>query len=449
MLSFRSFLGAALCTASLLSACAVDVADGEKAPFEAADLTSDDSAADAYTRKTNILGTLSTNSDSASGKFRDGEYTGYLFTGKRGANVTITLEGERGADPVLLVYGPQTASGWSRSRPIAENDDERRGVTRSKVRVRLPNDGTYLIVAAEYHGRAGKRFTLNFENSGGALFCSSSSCPTGSECVTPECGPSERCAQYCAPVDPTTACEVDADCTVIDTSCCCPREAAVNGDYASALSPECDPRGLCPAVVCREPAGSTAACVANKCELVAAPPPDAACTVGDDSTCEAGETCMPGLCRFSCPAGDVSCCAPNHCEAREPGSCRSDDDCPQPLCLPGGPCPHFSCVEGMCQRDEAPPSACVRGGCSGQLCLAAGAPGGITTCEFRPEYACYQAAACEQQADGACGFTMTPELQRCLEAATRPDCRTSGCGTGRSCQYCWGSFACVPEGALC
>ena len=34
----------------------------------------------------------------------------------------------------------------------------------------------------------------------------------------------------------------------------------------------------------------------------------------------------------------------------------------------------------------------------------------ITTCEYRPEYACYQSATCTAQADGQCGWTMTPEL---------------------------------------
>jgi hypothetical protein len=38
----------------------------------------------------------------------------------------------------------------------------------------------------------------------------------------------------------------------------------------------------------------------------------------------------------------------------------------------------------------------------------------VTTCEFRPEYACYRDATCERQADGTCGWTETPELTACL-----------------------------------
>jgi hypothetical protein len=55
---------------------------------------------------------------------------------------------------------------------------------------------------------------------------------------------------------------------------------------------------------------------------------------------------------------------------------------------------------------------CYRGGCSGQLCTDR--PNAISTCEFRPEYACYAAATCERQADGECGWTQTTELQACL-----------------------------------
>ena len=54
---------------------------------------------------------------------------------------------------------------------------------------------------------------------------------------------------------------------------------------------------------------------------------------------------------------------------------------------------------------------CVRGGCSNQVCADHPV---ITTCEWRPEYECYQKATCERQADGNCGFTKTRELTECL-----------------------------------
>lgn len=64
---------------------------------------------------------------------------------------------------------------------------------------------------------------------------------------------------------------------------------------------------------------------------------------------------------------------------------------------------------------EAPiGSSCRPTGCSGQVCADHDV---VTTCEFRPEYACYRTARCERQGDGTCGWTMTPQLQQCLNAA--------------------------------
>lgn len=62
--------------------------------------------------------------------------------------------------------------------------------------------------------------------------------------------------------------------------------------------------------------------------------------------------------------------------------------------------------------NEAVQKTCYTGGCSGQLC--SDQEGLISTCEFKPEYACYHTATCEVQADGECGWTQTSELQACL-----------------------------------
>ena len=61
--------------------------------------------------------------------------------------------------------------------------------------------------------------------------------------------------------------------------------------------------------------------------------------------------------------------------------------------------------------------ACIRSGCSNQVCSDVPM---MTTCEWRPEYACYQKARCERQSDGKCGFTQTPELTACLKNPPRP-----------------------------
>jgi hypothetical protein len=84
----------------------------------------------------------------------------------------------------------------------------------------------------------------------------------------------------------------------------------------------------------------------------------------------------------------VRCMAGYHCEMKG---------------INGGAVP--ACIK------DAPLAACKRTGCSGQICADRDM---FTTCEWRPEYACYQQATCERQADGSCGFTQTPALQACL-----------------------------------
>lgn len=54
---------------------------------------------------------------------------------------------------------------------------------------------------------------------------------------------------------------------------------------------------------------------------------------------------------------------------------------------------------------------CIKTGCSSQVCADHEV---ITTCEYRPEYACYRKATCARQKDGNCGFTRTPALTACL-----------------------------------
>ena len=66
---------------------------------------------------------------------------------------------------------------------------------------------------------------------------------------------------------------------------------------------------------------------------------------------------------------------------------------------------------GSMKPDTGSMKPCIKTGCSSQVCSDHTV---ITTCEFRPEYACYQKATCERQRDGNCGFTKTPALTECL-----------------------------------
>jgi len=85
------------------------------------------------------------------------------------------------------------------------------------------------------------------------------------------------------------------------------------------------------------------------------------------------------------------------CEQACPRPCAGDDCAPEPSCTS--------------DRD------CQVTGCSGQVCAPEPV---ITTCEFRPEYACYQDPAitsCGCRA-GSCAWAQTPELAACIEEAS-------------------------------
>lgn len=73
-------------------------------------------------------------------------------------------------------------------------------------------------------------------------------------------------------------------------------------------------------------------------------------------------------------------------------------------------------IENPAAGGTFPAGECVRAGCSQTICAEAGeASDIITTCEYRAEYACYNTARCERQADGKCGWTESPELRSCLQ----------------------------------
>lgn len=62
---------------------------------------------------------------------------------------------------------------------------------------------------------------------------------------------------------------------------------------------------------------------------------------------------------------------------------------------------------------------CVSAGCSGELCVNIADPNAprVSTCIYRPKFACFMEAQCEVQSNGECGWTVSPELTACLEDA--------------------------------
>lgn len=67
---------------------------------------------------------------------------------------------------------------------------------------------------------------------------------------------------------------------------------------------------------------------------------------------------------------------------------------------------------------EVHASDCVVTGCSGQLCAEEPV---ASTCEWLPQYACYQSARCGRfGAGGSCAWEPTPALVACLEENRAP-----------------------------
>jgi len=81
---------------------------------------------------------------------------------------------------------------------------------------------------------------------------------------------------------------------------------------------------------------------------------------------------------------------------------------------------HFT--EDITEDIETPiiQNGCMVAGCSRQLCIEEKEAGNIfTSCEFLPEYTCYEKALCERQGDGGCGWTQTEELKSCISEARK------------------------------
>jgi hypothetical protein len=111
---------------------------------------------------------------------------------------------------------------------------------------------------------------------------------------------------------------------------------------------------------------------------------------------------------------------------------------PFPSCIPRPSCPpnQTNSVNGNCLNEIDPPvggvycaivsprprpsvtpGSCVKAGCSNELCVDSANGPIASTCEYRPEYACYQQAACERQSNGQCGFTISDSVAQCIGSA--------------------------------
>jgi hypothetical protein len=292
--------------------------------------------------------------------------------------------------------------------------------------------------------------------------CGSSACMSNADCgrgdvcypPTKQCQP--ECAIACLVYDPvcgadgvTYGCgKEDAYCHGVEVAyggecmntCACTKEyqpvCGVDGQtygnrcMARCAGVEIAHEGECSSAAC----DSDEDCPHGYCDrgvtcagLMCPPPPPNKCTVCGDGS--------PLLCLAlpaPCPDGQVreivdSCygeCVDRFTCEPAASTCDYSDPARKWVAKSREQCTlvKFICEEGLrpffdecgCGCEAAP--ACSVGGCSGQLCVGPDDPGG-STCEWRPEYACYRGATCEAQAEGRCGWTQTEELRRCIEEA--------------------------------
>ena len=295
---------------------------------------------------------------------REGVSVVYAFAGRAGAEVSARL-GEVAANTHVAIHGPTTnAANLAQTPQLVQGTD----------RVRLPQDGAYLVVVSGT-GR------------GLAAFEAFLDCH-GDEC-RPECGATTPCAAnlqcylvQCIRAPCPSFCQVDLPVE---------QPSPVHGSAGGV----CGTRGAAPCAAgffCNHPLGA-----------------------------HCGETDAPGQCQGvpqACTDQMEPVCGcdgksyANACWAHAQGvSVRAMNACPGVA------------LEPVPQAPTAPESrtpeafigpGCIRTGCSSQICAGAGNEQ-TTTCDHRPEYACLRHARCErQESSGQCDWTQTPEFEACL-----------------------------------
>jgi hypothetical protein len=325
-----------------------------------------------------------------------------------GASRTVSLEARgarRGDDTVLLLYAVQ----GGRADLAAYNDDCGPRTLDSCLTFTLSAGVSYLAVVTTWEYAFAKRPTR------------------ASYALAARCDDCERACDEPSGEGVTYVAEDPGTCAAIRFSCD-PGFAPFFNDCGCGCAPvtECQVGG-CSSHVCHEPGLE----IITTCEWRPAYAcyREATCERQADGACgwtvdDALQACLdeatgwePGptneeLCEATGGAWDTSSCGHYACGER-------------PLCralIPGCDCgPNANFVEGAgCVEDAACDAdggggegGCEVGGCSSHVCHEAGDLV-FTTCEWRPEYACYREATCERQANGGCGWTQDDDLTACL-----------------------------------
>jgi hypothetical protein len=307
--------------------CAVE---GPKSAPDDIEVLDGDVPSDGYTRRLSLRGPIAFG-ETIESDFAAVGYAGWVFTGAAGSLAVIDAHGAtEDADTVVTVYGPLRRSSWTRARRVAFNDDHG-GTLDSHLEVELDRDGTYLIIVRDYSDAPGS-FTLSLGC--GSDECraecgadgSADECPAGAACQRIVCVRAP-CPSYCAPIDPVTACETDADCVAVPTTCCsCSmggHERAVNASYADEVAPVCgDEPARCRAVyLCDD---DQPACVDSRCEMVPSMPAEPEDPTGRSCggrTVDGPRECPEGFfCAYEASAICGYADAPGTCQ-RRPEAC--------------------------------------------------------------------------------------------------------------------------------
>lgn len=240
-------------------------------------------------------------------------------------------------------------------------------------------------------------------------------CDTGiSQCEAyPACGPGQIEVESCP-----------GDSLCVEASVCGYTILCMDDNVQCAAFPSCPPDSLeieCDAEIdpgCVEVTmcGSTITCQEEiyTCDAIPVCPPGAteveSCDLLGVGVCEEVKLCgttiychsdaVDCLAYPSCPIGydEVPTCAPDF-------DCTTSTMCGTTINCQANTEPGVECVQD---------SDCMRTGCSGTICASEDI---ATTCEYLPEYACYDepktSCGCN---NGFCGFDQTPELASCLNA---------------------------------